>query len=46
MNSTGLWVIKQRNNNKNNNNKCEFIQLPYCYILSIILDTKYPFYRL
>ena len=44
MNSTGLWVINQHDNDNNHNNKCKLIQLPYCYILSMILDTKYPYY--
>ena len=41
MNSTELWVIIHHNN-KNDKN-VNFIQLPYSYILSIIMDTKISF---
>ena len=34
---------QNNNNNNNNNNNVNFIQLPYFYILSIILDTKISF---
>jgi hypothetical protein len=41
MNSTGLWVI-----NQNNNNKCKFYSDSLFYILSIYWIQKHLFYHL